>query len=110
MPPATTSSASAIEMDWAPDGHGLEARSADLVEGVGRRGVGQAGLERRQPGDVLPAAGLEHVAQDHVAHGGGLDARPGQGFRMARAPSWTAFRGLRAPPKVPTAVRVADRM
>jgi hypothetical protein len=29
---------------------------------------------------------------------------------MARAPSWTALSGLRLPPKVPTAVRVADRI
>ncbi len=44
---------------------GLEARAADLVQGHGRHGEGQAGLDRGLARRVLPGACGQHLAHDH---------------------------------------------
>ncbi|MNO61544.1 hypothetical protein D3C76_521950 [compost metagenome] len=53
----------------------LEAGAADLVQGQGRRGVGQASLDRGLACRVLPGAGGEHLAEDHFINLRSLDTR-----------------------------------
>ncbi|MNE34133.1 hypothetical protein D3C80_1278420 [compost metagenome] len=48
--------------------HGLESRTADLVDGQGRHCVGQPGLDRRLTRRVLPGAGRQYLAHDHLAN------------------------------------------
>ncbi|MNZ92263.1 hypothetical protein D3C78_1112830 [compost metagenome] len=45
---------------------GLEARTADFVQGQRRHTVGQAGLDRGLAGRVLPGAGGEYLAENHL--------------------------------------------
>ncbi len=54
----------------APDGlrrevHGLEAAAAHLVDGHRRHAVGKSGLDARLTRRILPAAGGQHLPEDH---------------------------------------------
>ena len=53
---------------------GLEAGAADLVQGHGRYGMRQAGLDRGLAGGVLPGTGGQHVAEDHFIHFAAVEA------------------------------------
>ena len=59
--------------------HGLEARTANLVDGDRRDGVGDAGLEGRLSGGVLAYAGLQDAAHKHFVNVPGLKASVGDG-------------------------------
>ena len=64
MPPATIKLGVAGPNRLGREHDRLQAGAAHLVDGVGRDGVGQPGLERRLPRRVLADAGLQDVAHD----------------------------------------------
>lgn len=88
----------------------LEPGAADLVEGHCRHGVWQAGIDRGLAGGVLPGAGSQHLAKNHLIDLGRVE--PGllqQAADDGRASS-TAGTVASAPWKLPMAVRVAATM
>ena len=52
-----------------------QAGAADLVDAEGGLGIGHAGGAGGLAGRVLALAGGEHLAEDHLVHVAGVDAR-----------------------------------
>jgi hypothetical protein len=57
-------------------GHGAQARAAQLVQAPGRALDRDAGVDRGLAGRALAGGGLQHLAQDHFVDVGGRDAGP----------------------------------
>ena len=81
---------------------GLEAEPQSRFTVSGRGLDREAGAESDVAGEVDGVGrGLEHVAEDHVVHGGGSTPEPARAARAATAPRSVAERSLSVPPKVP---------